>query len=158
MRRRMEADNVKNAGMKMSLMMGTTMSFCLSLVGNLASGKFTLPGFLLSFLVSLIISLLIGFLVPMGKVTASLDARLGLQRGKLSTRCFEALVSDLIYSPIITLVMVFMAWRRATAQGAQIPFLPMFLRSLIISLAVGFVLAFLLTPLYMKIAMKGQRK
>ena len=148
---------MKNVGRKMSLMMGTTMSFFLSLVGNLASGRFTLPGFLLSFVASFAISLVIGFLVPMGRVTAAVDKKLRLLPGRLSTRCVNALISDLIYSPIITLGMVFMAWRRATAQGARIPFLPMFLRSLAISLAVGFVLAFVLTPIYMKIATKGQR-
>lgn len=149
---------MKSVGRKMSLMMGTTMSICLSLVGNLASGRFTLPGFLLSFLVSLVISLAIGLLVPMGWVTAALDGKLGLKQGKLSTRCVNALVSDVIYSPLITLAMVFMAWKRATGQGAQIPFLPMFLRSLLISLVVGYVLAFVLTPVYMKLAMKGQRR
>lgn len=148
---------MKSVGRRMSLMMGTTLSFCLSLVGNLASGRFTLPGFLLSFLGSMVISLAIGFLVPMGKLTSALDAKLGLKPGGLPARCVNALASDLIYSPLITLAMVFMAWRRATGQGAQIPFLPMYLRGLAISLAVGFVLVFLLTPIYMKLAMKDRR-
>ena len=147
---------MKAIGRKMSLLMGTTLSFCLSLLGSLASGRFTLPGFLISFAVSLAISLIIGLLVPMKQVTDALDARLGLVPGKLSTRCFEALVSDLIYTPVITLANVLLAWRQATAHGAQIPFWPMFGRSLALSLAVGFVLVFILTPVFLKLVLKGQ--
>lgn len=148
---------MKSVGIKMSLLMGVTLSFCLSLVGNLSSGHFTVPGFLISFVVSLAISLVIGFLVPMGKVTASLDARLGLKPGKLSTRLFDALISDLIYTPVITLVMVTMAWRQATAHGAQIPYAPMLLKSLGLTMVVGYVLIFFLTPFYLKLVLKGQK-
>ena len=143
---------MKSAGRKMSLMMGVAMSFCLSLTGNLSSGNFTLPGFLKSFLVSLVISLIIGFLVPMGPLTQFLDRKLELRPGKLSTRCFNALVSDVIYTPIITTVMIVLAHRQATAHGANIPFWPMWGRGLAISMVVGFVLAFVLTPVFMRIA------
>ena len=52
----------------MSILMGVTMSFGLSLCGNLLSGQFTVQGFLMSFLISTLISLVIGFLVPMKRV------------------------------------------------------------------------------------------
>ena len=143
---------MKTVGRRMALLMGTTMSFCLSLVGNLTSGRFTLPGFLVSFGISWVISMVIGLLVPMGPLTAFLDRRLGLRPGRLGTRCFNALVSDLLYTPVITTVMIVMAHRQATAHGAQIPFLPMWGRGLLISMVVGFALAFLLTPVYMRIA------
>lgn len=149
---------MKSVGMKMSLMMGTALSFCLSLVGNLSSGHFTVPGFLISFAVSLVISLIIGFLVPMGKVTMSLDRKLNMAPDKLSTRCFNALISDLIYTPLITFVMVTMAWKQATSHGAPIPYWPMLLKSLVLTMIVGYVLIFILTPVFMKIAMKGARK
>ncbi|MBR1724799.1 MAG: hypothetical protein IJ723_07275, partial [Ruminococcus sp.] len=100
---------MKKIGMKMSIYMGLSLSFCLLLAGNLSSGKFTVPGFLISFVVSLIISLLIGFLVPMKPLTDKLDGKLGLKPGALSTRFFDSLISDLIYTPIITFVMVTMA-------------------------------------------------
>lgn len=145
---------MKSVGLKMSMMMGATLSFCLSLAGNLASGHFTLLGFLLSFAASLAISLIIGFVVPMGKVTAAVDARLGLKPGTLPARAVNAVVSDLIYSPVITLAMVFLAWKRATANGAAMPFWPMYGRSLVLSLAIGFVLSFVLMPVYLKLATK----
>ena len=143
---------MNSAGRRMSLMMGAAMSFGLSLTGNLSSGSFTLPGFLKSFLVSLVISLILGFLVPMGPLTQFLDRKLGLRPGQLSTRCFNALVSDLIYTPIMTTIMTLLAHRQATAHGANIPFWPMLGRSLAISLVVGFVLAFVLTPVFARIA------
>ena len=47
---------MKNPAVKMSLLMGITMSFVLSLIGNLSSGMFTVPGFLKSFCISFLIT------------------------------------------------------------------------------------------------------
>ena len=145
---------MKQAGMKMSLCMGITLSFFLSLIGMATSGHFTLPGWLISFAVSVIISLIIGFLIPMKKVSDSACARFNLQPGKLSTRCFESLLSDLIYTPILTFCMVFLAYRSAVSHGAQLRFLPMFLSSLVICLIAGYVLIFIFLPLYTKLIIK----
>lgn len=149
---------MKKIGLQMSLLMGITLSFCLSLVGNLMgakqSGGFSVPGFLISFVVSTVISLIIGFLVPMKKVNDSVCGKLNLEQGKLSTRLMESLLSDIIYTPIMTLIMVFLAYKQATSHGAQIPFVPMFLSSLIVCLIVGYVLIFLVMPVYMKLVMK----
>lgn len=152
---------MKKVGRLMSLFMGLTLSFCLSLTGLLSSlGKtdYTVPRFLLSllinFAVSFAISMVIGFLVPMKKVNDSLDKKLGLQPGKLGTRLFDSLISDLIYTPIITLTMVFIAYKQATSHGAKMPFLPMFLGSLALCLTVAYILIFFLTPVFMKTAMK----
>ena len=149
---------MKRIGRRMSLMMGTTLSLCLSLVGNLASGHFTLAGFLLSFAASLAISLAIGLLVPMGRLGAALDRRLGLKPGSLPARCAEALASDLIYSPVITLAMTALARARAARFGAAPPFGAMYGRSLLLSLAVGFALILALSPVYLRIAMGGGRR
>ena len=146
---------MRKIGIQMSILMGVSLSFCLSLVGSLSSGHFTMPTFLLSFAVSTIISLIIGLLVPMKKVNDSLDAKLGLQPRKLSTHLFESLISDLIYTPIITLAMVFLNWKLATAHGAQIPFLPMFVKSLILSMLVGYLLIFVLMPLFLKLVRRN---
>ena len=149
---------MKKVGREMSLLMGTTLSFFLSLTGNLSSGKFTFSGFFISFLASLAISLIIGFLVPMSKVNASLDKKLGLKPGKLSTRLFESLVSDLIYTPLITVAMVTLAYRRAVSHGAKLSYLPMLGRSLVISLLVGYVLIFVFMPFFLKIVLKRNGK
>ena len=143
---------MKKAGQKMSLMMGLSMSFILSMTGLLSSGQFTLRSFLMNFILSFAVSMILGIFIPMRKISDSLVGRFGLQRGTLKTRLFETLVSDLMYTPVMTFVMVFLAWSNATSHGAKIPFLPMILRSEIVSLIVAYFLIFLLTPVFMKIA------
>ena len=141
---------MKKIGRKMSILMGVTLSFFLSLVGNLSSGRFTVMGFVISFVASTVISLIIGFVVPMKKVGEGVCNGLRLRPRSLAAHCAESLVSDLIYTPFITLVMVALAWKMATAHGAQIPFVPMFLHALAVSMIVGFVLIFIFMPLYMR--------
>ena len=145
----------------MGLYMGITLSFCLSLTGLLSSlGKteYTVPRFLVSllinFAISFVISMVIGLLVPMKNVNDALGRKLGLKPGRLGTRLFETLISDLIYTPVITLTMVFIAYKQATSHGAKMPFLPMFLGSLALCFAVAYVLIFFLTPVFMKKALK----
>ena len=145
---------MKKIGQKMSILMGVTLSFCLSLTGNLSSGHFSLIGFVTSFLISLVISLLIGFLVPMRRVEESLCGRLGLKDRSLGKRCFTALISDVIYTPIITVVMVTMAYKQATAHGAQMPYLPMLLKSLLLCMVIGYVLIFVFEPFFLKMLLK----
>ena len=138
--------------------MGVTLSFFLSLVGNLMgakqSGSFSVPGFLISFVISTIVSLFIGLIVPMKKVNDGLHAKLNMQEGSIGAKLLDSLVSDIIYTPIMTLLMVFLAYKQATAHGAQMPFLPMFLSSLVVCLIVGYILIFIFMPLYMNILMK----
>ena len=150
------AQMMKKIGRRMSILMGVSLSFCLSLLGNLTSGHFTLPGFLISFAVSTLISLIIGFLVPMKKVGDSLANALHLKPRSLPAHCAESFVSDLIYTPVITLAMVALAWKMATSHGAQMPFLPMFLHSLVLSMIVGYVLIFILMPVFFKLTTRGQ--
>ena len=152
------AQKMKKVGSQMSLLMGVTLSFFLSLTGNLMgakqSGGFSVPGFLISFVVSTIISLIIGFFVPMKKVNDSVCGSLNLKPGQIGTRLMESLISDIIYTPVMTLIMVFLAYKQATSHGAQIPFLPMFLPSLVVCLIVGYILIFIFMPIYMKVVMK----
>ena len=150
------AQMMKKIGRRMSILMGVSLSFCLSLLGNLTSGHFTLPGFLISFAVSTLISLIIGFLVPMKKVGDSLANALHLKPRSLPAHCAESFMSDLIYTPVITLAMVALAWKMATSHGAQMPFLPMFLHSLVLSMIVGYVLIFILMPVFFKLTTRGQ--
>jgi hypothetical protein len=139
---------MRSIGRKMSILMGVTLSFCLSLVGQLSSGHFAVPGFLLSFAVSLVISLIIGFFVPMGRINASVEQKHG--KG-IKSHLIESCISDLIYTPIITVVMIVMNYMIATSHGAEIPFVPMLVKGLIVSLIVGYVLIFVLMPLFLKL-------
>lgn len=136
----------------MSVLMGVSLSLCLSLVGNALSGRFTARGFLLSFAVSTAVSLAIGFVVPMKPLCDAVCGRLKLRPRTAGWRLAEAVVSDLVYTPLITFIMVFMAWRMAVSHGAQVPFAPMFLHSLAVSLAVGYVLILVLTPIFMRVS------
>lgn len=146
-----DAENMKSIGIKMSILMGITLSFSLSLTGNLSSGRFSIPAFLSGFVISLIISLVIGFLVPMGKLGASFCRKLGLNSGTLGARLFESLISDIVYTPLITFIMVTMAYKSAVSHGAKLSYLPMLGKSLIISLVVGYILIFIFMPLYLKL-------
>lgn len=142
---------MKKAGRKISFLMGITLSFFLSLIGMTTAGHFVLQGWIISFVISTIISLIIGFIVPMKKVGDSVCSKLNMQPGRFSTRCMESLISDLIFTPIITLCMVGLAYSNAVSKGAQLKFLPMFLSSLAICMVAGFILIFIFTPIYIKL-------
>ncbi len=146
-------EKMKTIGRKMSIRMGILMSFCLALVGTLTSGHFTPVGFLISFVVSTIASLLIGFLVPVGKVSAGICKKCQLAPETLPNRIVSTLISDIIYTPIITLVMTALAYKMAMIQSggmAQIEFAPMFFKSFAICFPIGFVLIFIFMPLFLK--------
>ncbi|MBR2546033.1 MAG: hypothetical protein IKE93_07710 [Erysipelotrichaceae bacterium] len=146
--------DMKKAGYKMSLLMGLSMSFILTMVGMLTAGQFTVPGFLKSFLISFVVSMIIGLIIPMRTVSNKVLKKLDARSGTLKARILEALVSDVLYSPLMTLVMVYLAYREATSHGARIPFGPMLLKSEIISFIVAFILSFILTPVFMKTVVK----
>lgn len=145
---------MRKVGIEMNLCMGITLSFFLSLVGTLSSGHFTVPSWLMSFAISTVISIIIGLLVPMNKVMNAVDRKAGLQPGSLPARFLDSLISDLIYTPILTLCMVGLAYWNATRHGQPMPFLPVFLNSLLLTLAVGYILIFIFQPLFMKAILK----
>ena len=144
----------KKANLHMSLLMAVTLSFFLSLLGLVSAGQFNVPEFIKSFCISFVISLIIGFFVPMQRVGAAAAKALKLKRGSIGARLIESLISDLIYTPIITFCMVFMAYKAATAHGAPLKLAPMLIRSEIISILAAYVLIFIITPIYLKLVMK----
>ncbi len=146
---------MKKIGRTISICMGITLSFFLSLSGTLLSGHFTPAGWLISFVVSTAISLVIGCLVPMKLILDRVTA--GMKPGSLAAKCVESLISDVVYTPVITLAMVSLAHRiiAANAPAAHVPpFLPMFLHSLGAEMVIGFVLIFIFMPLFMALVMK----
>ncbi len=145
---------MKKVGREMSLLMGFSMSCILTMVGLLTAKRFTVPGFIKSFLISFVISMIIGLIIPMKKVSDGVLRKCEAKPGTMKARILEALVSDILYSPLMTLVMVYMAYREATSHGASIPFGPMLLKSEIISFITAFILSFILTPVFMKTVMK----
>lgn len=146
---------MKKIGLLMNLCMGITLSFFLSLAGTLTSGHFAVPEWLISFGISAVISIIIGFIVPMKKINDAIEKRPGCEPGKLTTRLVESAISDLIYTPILSLCMVIFARSRALAHGAQLPpFLIMYAKSLLATLVVGFFLILVFTPIFLKILLK----
>ena len=146
---------MKRAGQKISLLMGLILSFFQSLAGQLFSGHFSFPSWLISLALSIAVSWLIGYIVPMRKVSQNVCTSFHCPPRSLKARLLETLVSDLIFSPLITLVNVFLAYRSAVSQGAPVRFLPMYLSSLGISLVLGFILIFLFQPLCMKLVLRN---
>jgi hypothetical protein len=145
---------MKKIGFQISILMAFVISLCLSFVGTFCSGQFRLPSFLMSFGISFFISLLIGFLIPMKKVHGGMEQKFGLEPGSMKARLAEAAVSDLIYTPVMTLAMTLAAYKNAVAHGAKMPYLPMFLKSLLISLAAAFCIIYLVTPVIFRFVMK----
>lgn len=153
-------EQMKKIGREMGIRMGILMSFCLALTGTLSSGHFTPVGFLLSFVVSAIISIIIGFVVPVGKITGDACRKVGFNQGTIKERLLSSLISNLIYTPLMTFVMVLLAYTMAMKQSggmAQLSFLPMFLHSLVICFIVGYILIFIFQPLFMKQLLKKYR-
>ncbi len=153
----MDKKVMRKVGMTMSIFMGVTMSFFLSLVGNLTSGHFTVPSWIIGFLVSTVISLIIGFVVPMKLVGDKAVGALKLRTFSFPARLVESFISDLIYTPLMTFCMVFMAYKQAIAHGAPAESLnlgKMFLGSCCICFVVAFVIILIVTPIFMKITFK----
>ena len=150
---------MKKAGITMNILMGVTLSFFLSLVGNLtAEDSFKLVPFLASFVLSTVISLIIGFIVPMRRIEGSAVRAMGMKEGSLPANLVSALISDLIYTPVITLAMIALARKMAMKMShghAELPpFGVMFLKSLVISLIVAYVIILIATPVYLKLSKK----
>ena len=143
----------------MSLLMGVTMSFCLSLTGILTSGEgFQLMPFIISFLASTVISIIIGLVVPMRKLEAGAVKAMKLKERSLPANLVSAFISDLIYTPVITLAMIVLVRKMAMKMShghAQLPpFAVMFIKSLIISFIVAYIIILIVTPIYMKLSFK----
>ena len=154
----MERD-MRKIGIFMSLYMGVVMSIfmtitgvCVGMLPGIIKGKIPPQAMLLSmisgFFVSFCISLLIGFMVPMHKLTQSVTRKMD---AGLAKRCVESLISDLIYTPAISVVMVAFAYMSNQKQGAEGPsFFMMLIPSLIACFIVGFILIFIFQPYIFK--------
>ncbi len=128
-----------------SLLMSVSISLFLSLFGLGISGHFTIPGWIVSFVLSTIISIIIGFIVPMKKITMALENKLP---SKPAVFFVSALISDVIYTPIISASMVALA-----ARNAPVPFGILYLRSVIPCFIVCYFVILIFQFAYRKILM-----
>lgn len=153
---------MKKIGILMNVLMGLTMSFILSFVGTFAGGHFTLPGWLISFGISLVISLIIGFIVPIKKLGDMFCAKCKVKAESFKGTLLSAIISDLIYTPVITVIMVCIMVGNAAkhAPAGQGPSIAKVLPgSLLLCLAVGYVVIVIIQPLFLKMLLnkKGSR-
>ncbi len=162
----------KKVGKYISIRMGIAMSITMSLVGALLgavtavkqSGAPFIAAFLPSFLASIVITMIIaiglGLIVPMKKVNDGIES-------KTKTKGFllhflQSLVSDLIYTPLIGLVMAFFS--TAVFVIPRNPELSMkmlvpvslgnFAKSFVIEFVVALVVIIILEPVIQKAAFK----
>ena len=142
----------------MSVLMGFTMSLCLSLLGTGMSGHFTVPAWLFSF----VISLIIGFIVPMKKVSDAACNKAGIIPESFKGNLLSSLISNVIYTPVITIAMVVLMvggaarqMREAGAPESAIPSIQQALvPSLVVSFIVGYIIIFIVQPLYIRMLLK----
>lgn len=156
---------MKKVSMLMSVLMGFSMSLVLSLLGTGMSGHFTVPGWFVSFGISFVISLIIGFLVPMKLVGDAACKKCHIVPESLKGNLLSGLISNFIYTPIITIIMVSVMisnaakQMKAAGQTEHIPTIGQTLvPSLIVSLVVGYIVIIILQPIFIKLLMKNMRK
>lgn len=154
----------------MNILMGFTVSLILSLVGTLTGGHFTLMSWLVSFGISFVISLIIGFLVPMKKIGDKACEKANIPPMSFKGNLLSGLISDLIYTPIITIIMVYIMLGNAAKQmrAAGVPEqiiqkeIPSFGRVVILSLAICFLVAYVVIviaqPCFIKLLTKKMSK
>lgn len=140
----------KSPGM-MSLYMSIMMSFSLTMIGLLQAGDFSLGNAVLNFVISFMIMRIISCFFDAGKVSMDLLSKHSIDPHSAKGRILMALIIDLINSPIMTFVMVTIAYIRAKNSGIQMPYLPILLRSMAISTVCSFFLCLIFTPLFEKI-------
>ena len=158
--------NMKKIGLMMSLYMSLVMSVFMTITGvctgmlpNVIKGNVppqALIGSIISgFIISFVISMLIGIIIPMHKVTRGATKNMKPGLGK---KCIETLLSDLIYTPLISIVMVAFAYIQNQQKGISgPPYIVMLIPSLIACFIVGYILIFIFQPMFMRSLMKKYR-
>lgn len=149
----MGRNEAKAVTSRMNVMMGVLMSLVLSFVGTYTSGHFSIESFITCSIISMVISIMLGFVIPIRKICKDMCKKMNLKDDSLPARIVNALISDMLYTPLITFIMVGFSISRivkASNGQAQIPFIPVFLRSLLICFCVGYVVIFIFQPLLLK--------
>ena len=144
---------MRKIGLFMSLLMGITMSFVLSLTGTLVGGHFTIPAWLLSFGASLILSLIIGFIIPIKPLSDGLSHAFHIKDRSFGKNLFDSFISDLLYTPALSAAMVFLARSHIPVEHRP-PFATLYIPSLIVTFIVGWIVIFIVQPLFLKRLLK----
>lgn len=152
---------MRKVGILMNVFMGLIMSLVLSFVGTMTSGHFAIMSWGVSFLISFVISLVIGFAVPIKKLGDGACAKCKVNPMSFKGTLLSAVISDIIYTPIITIIMVVVMLKMAVkhAPAGAVPSVGQVLPgSLIICLLVGYVVIVIIQPLLIKLLTKNMHK
>ena len=141
---------------KMSILLGLTLSFVLSLIGVVASGNFTIVRFFNSFMITFLVSLLIISVIPIRSIGEYFIHKFNLRRGSRGYRAVCALIFDLLLCPIMALVMSYYAYRIQNDHGAQLNFAQMSIKGIIASTLLGFACSYLMTPILLKLVYRSE--
>jgi len=155
----MEWEPMSNIDKSMNICMGIAMSFVLTLVGSLSSGHFRFQSFIMSLLLSSVISIMLGFVIPVGKINRSINEKFGTGGHGIKARIINSLIADIIYTPILTYIMVGFSLIIMTKNidvEVEVPFFSTFWKSLKLCFLVGFVVVFLIQPVIFKWLMRKE--
>ena len=139
---------------EISLLMGMTIGFVLTMVGLISSGTFSWPAFISSYLVSFLISQILTRIIPVRKISETLTKKMDLKQGSVMYRLVDTFISDLCYSPIMTFIMVSVAYYQATSHGAKLNYGAMLLKSEVLSFIIAFIVIYFVSPLIIRTVLK----
>lgn len=156
----------RKINLSMNMLMGFTMSIILSFVGTVTSRHFSFGGWFMSFGISFLISLVIGFFIPIKPLGDKACGLLKTKPESFKGNLISAMVSNLIYTPLITVIMVVTMLNNAAKnapEGADIPTVGQVLPgSLLICFIVGYIVIVIAMPIFIKLVLglinKGARR
>ena len=138
----------------MSLFVGVVLGFFLPLIGMLRSAHFSIQGFAMGFFMSFLVSVILGFVIPARRVNLSINRKFKLRYNSIGTLFINALVTDVLYVPIITAFVATLSYRKSIAMGAMINYPEMLIKAIAVSLVIGYMLVFITFPYFLKLACK----
>ena len=151
-------NNMQVFAKQMSICMGIMMSSSLTFIGLLGAGNLSFPSFILNFVISFTVISVVGRFFDAGKISLDILQKHDIDPHSMKGRIMQALITDLIYSPIMTFIMTLIGYFMATRQGVQISYFPMFFKALITSVIAAFFLCLIFTPIFEKLIMKRIEK
>ncbi len=161
----MDSKNSRLATILTGIFLSVSLSFVLSLVGNLLgtreNGRFSIGGWLILFAASTIVSLALGLIIPISRAAKGASKGMKLKENSIPARLVETLIIDIIYNPVINFLMVFIARQNAIANGAPpqaVNLGMMFLRSFPGAFVTGYIFIFIVMPLFEKLGIRIAEK
>lgn len=149
-----DPEKMKKIGRKMSLYMGITMSFSLTVIGLYQADDLTLGNVIFNSVISFSIMRIINLFFDSGAVAIGFLKERSIEPDSLKGRVFMALIISLINSPAMTFVMVTIGYLKSRNTEAEFPYLPILFRSMAISTVCAFILCLIFTPIFGKILVR----